>query len=319
VPGRCVQEGQEGQGGICNVTDEWIRDKVILITGAASGIGAATAPLLAARGAKLVLTDLDAGGVARVAAETGDQIGRDRALALSADVTQPDDLDSAVATAVARFGRIDVVWANAGIASFGPLASTDPAAWVRTIEVNLVGAFRTVRAALPQVVQHRGHVAVTASLASFVNAPCLSAYAATKSGVEAMCNSLRIELAHHGVTVGAIHPSWIATPLVGHAQHLSAFNRLRAAMPAFLRRDMPLADAAAAIARGIAERRARVYLPGWVRWMRWLRTPLHSTLGERDMRLAMPDVEVTYQRDLAARGVAEASMPEAMHGRLGAR
>ena len=113
-------------------------------------------------------------------------------------------LRAAVRDTVARFGQLDVVWANAGIASFGPLAAIDEAAWLRTIEVNLIGTFHTLRAALPEVTRQRGHVAVTASLAAFVNGPCLSAYCATKSGVEALCNSLRVELAHHQVTVGCI-------------------------------------------------------------------------------------------------------------------
>lgn len=78
-----------------------------------------------------------------------------------------------------RHGWLDVVWANAGIASFGPLADSDPLAWVRTIEVNLLGVHHTSRAALPEVVAARGYVAVTASMASFTAAPALSAYCAS--------------------------------------------------------------------------------------------------------------------------------------------
>ena len=79
------------------------------------------------------------------------------------------------------------MWANAGIASFGPLALTEPEAWERTIEINLLGAFRTIRAALPAITASGGYVAVTASLASFAHAPGVSAYTASKAGVEAMC------------------------------------------------------------------------------------------------------------------------------------
>lgn len=280
----------------------WLQGKTVLVTGAASGLGAATAVELHRLGARLALLDRDADGVQRVAAG----IGAD-AIAFTADVTDAGALRAAVRDTVARFGQLDVVWANAGIACFGPLAAIDEAAWLRTIDVNLIGTFHTLRAALPEVTRRRGHVAVTASLAAFVNGPCLSAYCATKSGVEALCNSLRVELAHHQVTVGCIHPSWVATPMVANADELAGFRRLRAALPSPLRRDMPVEEAARRIARGIAERRARVYLPRFVRFLRWLRTPLHTTLGERDSRRAMPEIEAAWHQDVAHHGVAEAS------------
>jgi NAD(P)-dependent dehydrogenase (short-subunit alcohol dehydrogenase family) len=280
----------------------WIKDKVVLATGGASGLGAAVAALLHGQGARLALADIDAEGVAHTARTIGPQV-----LALHADVTQPADLQRAVAHTLATLGRIDVVWANAGIASFGPLATTDPAAWVHNIEVNLIGVFHTVRAALPEVMARRGHVVVTASAASFVHAPCLSAYSATKAGVEAICDALRIEVAHHGVTVGAIHPSWVATPLIDRAEQSSAFKRLRASMRGAFGRDMPLADAAAIIARGIAERRRHVYAPGYVRLVQGLRTLLHTELGERDFRRAMPEIEQAFAQDVATLGAAQAS------------
>lgn len=288
------------------MSNNWIAGKVVLITGAASGLGAATAARLQTLGAKLALVDLDGDGLEAQAAAR-------RATAPDVLHTRADVRDLAAMQAVAarcaeRFGGIDVVWANAGIASFGPLGATDPAAWVRTIEVNLIGAFHTVRAALPQVVPRRGHVAITASIASFVNAPCMSAYSATKSGVEAMGNSLRLELAHHGVTVGMIHPSWVATPMVCEGEAFASFRTLRAILPAPLRRDMPVDEAATHIAAGIAARRDRVYLPRFVGLLRWLRTPLHTTLGERDLRRAMPAVERSYAADVAQHGVAGASI-----------
>ncbi len=284
------------------MTTSWIADKVVWITGAASGLGAATAARLHQRGARLVLSDLDLAGVQRVARSLGPEV-----LALRADVTRPDELAQVVARAMQDHGRLDVVWANAGVASFGPVAITDPVAWVRNIEVNLMGVFHTVRAALPAVMQRRGHVAVTASAASFVHAPCMSAYAASKSGVEAVCNALRIELAHHGVTVGTMHPSWVATPMVAQGQELSAFRRLRQAMPPPLRRDLSLDQAAELLAVGLEQRRDRVFVPGWIRLLRWLRTPLHTRGAERDMRLAMPEIETAFLTDVAARGVAGAS------------
>jgi NAD(P)-dependent dehydrogenase (short-subunit alcohol dehydrogenase family) len=125
--------------------------KVVLITGGANGIGAATGAELARRGWVPVAADIDA---------SGDTI--------ALDVLEAGACEHAVEMVLERHGRLDAVWANAGIASFGPLGATDPIAWERTIEVNLLGAFRTVRAALP-VIESRGYVAVTASLASFAH------------------------------------------------------------------------------------------------------------------------------------------------------
>lgn len=280
----------------------WIQGKVVLVTGAASGIGAATARELHQLGARLALIDRDVAAAQRLA----DSLSPG-ALAIGADVTDPVALSDAVRQVTSRHGCIDVAWANAGIASFGPLADTDERAWLDTIEVNLIGTFRTLRAALPEVIRQRGHLAVTASLASFVNGPCMSAYSASKAGAEALCNSMRVELAHRGVTVGCIHPSWVATPMVQQADRFHGFQRLRSALPAPLRRDMPAGEAARVIARGLSERRDRVYLPGFVGLLRWLRTPLHTVTGERDVRRAMPEVEQAWRRDVAALGLAEAS------------
>src|SRR3954469_2344510 len=193
--------------------------QVVLVTGGGAGIGAATAKLLRRRGAIPVLADIDADALAKTAAELGGGVQT-----IELDVTDGDACERAVAEVLERHGRLDIVWANAGIASFGPVQLTDPEAWVRTIDINLIGAYRTVRAALPAVIQARGYVAVTASVATFGHPPCMSAYAASKAGVEAMCNSLRIELDAHGVEVGTIHPSWIATTMVneGDAQ-MAAF------------------------------------------------------------------------------------------------
>src|SRR5581483_3349759 len=136
--------------------------KVVLITGGAGGIGAAGAVELARRGAVPVLADIDEAGLAAAAAA----VGRDT-MTTSLDVTDFDACAQAVARVVERHERLDGVWANAGIGVGGPAELVDPAAWTRVVEVNLIGAFNTVRAALPEVIRARGHVAITASLASF--------------------------------------------------------------------------------------------------------------------------------------------------------
>jgi NAD(P)-dependent dehydrogenase (short-subunit alcohol dehydrogenase family) len=280
-----------------------LRGQVVLITGGGSGLGAATAQELQARGAVPVLVDIDAPTLASSAQRMGGNV-----LTCLADVTDPAACDAAVAAALARHGRIDIVWANAGIAAFGPLLHTDPAAWQRCLNVNVMGVFNTVRAALPAVVQSQGFVAVTASVASFAHPPAMSAYAASKAAVEAMCNAWRIELAAHGVGVGAIHASWVTTPLVTEGALHPGFVRLRATMPGPLNKETPADVAARLIADGLAARRRQIWVPGWTRALHWLRAFLHTAPAERELLRAAPEVEAHYLAGLAAEGVLASSL-----------
>lgn len=276
--------------------------KIALITGGADGIGAATAGELARRGWTPVLADIDA-----------------REDVLPLDVTDVAACEQAVETVLDRHGRLDAVWANAGIASFGSLRATDPLAWHRTIEVNLLGAFNTVRAALPAVMQTRGYVAVTASLASFAHGPGLSAYAASKAGVEAMCNSLRIELAHHGVAVGTIHPSWIDTEMVREGSEQPAFHRFRAALRPPFRKTYPVERAARDIADGFDRRARRICTPGFVRIAHVLRAVSTTRLFERDLVAVVPELERMFEQQIAENGALHSSLGERERRRLGAR
>ena len=272
--------------------------KVVLITGGARGIGAATAQELQRRGWTPVLADLDGGDIVL-------------------DVTDGDACERAVAEVVERQGRLDAVWANAGIASFGPMALTDPAAWERTVEVNLIGAFKTIRAALPPVIAARGYVAVSASLASFAHAPGMSAYSASKAGVEAMCNSLRTELTHHGVAVGTIHPGWIDTPMVREGDgELRAFQRLRAAITPPFNKTYPVERAARDIAAGFDRRASRVCTPRFVRVAHVMRAALATRPFQRDVIAATPEIERLFAEQVAERGRREASASERVNARI---
>lgn len=296
--------------------------KVVLVTGAASGIGAAGARALQRVGAVPVLVDCDAAPLAALAAamdaETSrragqaevagtDLLGAPGVLSVVADVTVPAQCAAAVAAAVARHGRLDMVWANAGVASFGPLAYTDPLAWQRCIEVNVLGVFHTVRAALPELLKQRGQVLVSASVSSFAHPPLMSAYAASKAAVEAMCNAWRIELAAHGVSVSALHASWVSTPLMEEGALHPAFSRLRATMPGFLNGEVSANAAASTILDGLADRRSRIWVPGWVRWLHVLRALLHTRVAERALRQAAPELERLYLQGLAESGPAASS------------
>lgn len=169
----------------------------VLITGAARGIGAATARDLAARGARLALVGLEPGLLATLAAELGPWH-----VWAEADVTDSAALHCAVAKAVAALGGLDVVVAGAGIASFGTVRTIDPDAFARTVEVNLTGVFRTAAATLPHLVDSAGYLLVVSSLAALFPTAGFSAYGASKAGVEAFADSLRIEVAPLGVSVG---------------------------------------------------------------------------------------------------------------------
>jgi NAD(P)-dependent dehydrogenase (short-subunit alcohol dehydrogenase family) len=287
--------------------DHWsLSEKVVLITGGARGIGAATARGLVRRGARPVLADLDSEALARTAAAI-----TPAPLTIELDVTDAAACAAAVDRVVAEHGQLDVVWANAGISSFGPLRLSDPAAWIRTVEVNLVGVYHTVRAALPAVIEQRGYVAVTASLASFTQAPHMSAYCATKAGVEALCNSLRIGVAQYGVDVVTIHPSWIDTDMVRESEgSMRAFQVLRAALRPPFKRTYPVERAAQDIVAGFEQRRRRICTPRFVYAAHALRPLLTTRLFERDVLAAAPAMERAFRQELAERGVEGASVSE---------
>jgi NAD(P)-dependent dehydrogenase (short-subunit alcohol dehydrogenase family) len=151
-------------------------DQVVLITGGARGIGAETAKALADKGAKLILTDLDRAALD----ETAAAIGADRCLAVVADVCDLPSMEAAVAAGVDRFGRLDAAVANAGIASYGSVLHTDPAAFKRVLDINVLGVFHTARAALPALIESKGYFLVVSSLAAFAAAPGLAATSARR-------------------------------------------------------------------------------------------------------------------------------------------
>ena len=278
-----------------------IKGLVVLITGGASGIGAATARALKAKGAVPVLVDCDAQQLTATAADMG-------VASFCADVTDFAACEAAVAHTLDLYGRLNVVWANAGIASFGPLRLTDIDAWKRCIDVNVFGTLNVVRAALPFVIDQRGYVLATASVSSFAHPPCVSSYAASKAAVEAMCNSWRIELASHGVAVGTIYASWVQTKMVTEGDMHPAFVRLKSTMPPFMSRAMPAQQAADMILRGIEQRARRIWVPGWVRVLHWLRAALHTRTAERPLLQAAPEMERLFLETIATSGVKASSV-----------
>jgi NAD(P)-dependent dehydrogenase (short-subunit alcohol dehydrogenase family) len=250
-----------------------LHGKVVFITGGARGIGAEVARRLRNKGARLVLTDLDKAELAAVAAE----LGEERVLTAVADVRDLPAMQAAAAKAVERFGGIDVVVANAGIASYGSLLHVDPEAVKRVLEVNLLGVFHTVRATLPAVIDRRGYVLIVSSLAAYAAAPGLAPYNASKAGNEILADALRLEVANLGVSVGSAHMSWIDTALVRDGKaDMPSFGELLSRLPWPLNKTTTVDECADAFVKGIEARADRIYCPRWVGLFRWLKPVLPS-------------------------------------------
>jgi NAD(P)-dependent dehydrogenase (short-subunit alcohol dehydrogenase family) len=171
-------------------------------------------------------------------------------------------MQSVVQQTVTRFGRLDVVIANAGI---GPRATTikamDPVVFERVLDVNVLGVYRTVHAALPEVIRNQGHVVVVGSIYSFINGVLMAPYAMSKAAVEQFGRALRTELKQHGASATVAYFGYIDTDLVRDLTADPVANRLEHKFPGFLRRRLRPADAGDAIVGAIERRAARVIAP----------------------------------------------------------
>ena len=280
-----------------------LRGKTVLITGAARGIGAESARRLAARGANVALAGLEPEELERVARQCGTN-----AAWFDCDVTDWDALERAVEGTVERFGGVDTVVANAGIAPAGMTRSMDPRAFERTLEVNLLGVWRTVRVCLPQLIERRGYVLVIASLAAAVHSPGLAAYAASKAGVEAFANSLRAEVKRLGVDVGVAYFGFIDTDMVRGADTHPALSALRNQTLGPFGKTYPVSAVGRAVVEGMEGRSRRVMVPGWVRAMLLLRSVLQP-LAERAAYDRAAEADKLFLEDVQRRGAETASAP----------
>jgi NAD(P)-dependent dehydrogenase (short-subunit alcohol dehydrogenase family) len=262
-----------------------VAGKTVFITGAAGGIGAATAAALHARGAAVVLADLSQDSVDSVAA----QLGTDRALPVAVDVTDTISLSQAINHAIDKTGSLDVVFANAGIGT-DPPATIDPEAFERVLEVNLLGVWRTVRAALPYIIAAHGHVLVTSSIYAYFNGTANSPYAMSKAGVEQFGRALHTELSIHGATAGILYPGWVSTPMVraafGGNPIVTQMREL--VYPSLLGKAISPSAVAERVANGIEKRSPRITVPR--RWqaiagLRGLINPLTDHVVTRNTKL----------------------------------
>ncbi|MCV7257068.1 SDR family oxidoreductase [Mycobacterium shimoidei] len=282
-----------------------VRDKVALITGAANGIGAEVARRLHDKGARLVLIDLDETQLIKTAISLDD----DRALTVVADVREFSAMQAAAALGIERFGGIDIVMANAGITAYGSVRQVDPDAFRALIDINVVGVFNTVRAALPSVIERAGYVMFVSSGAAYFAYPGTVPYSASKAAVEHFANVFRLEVADLAVDVGSAHLSWVDTPLVRDSKaDLSTLRDVLDALPASLGQPTAVKKCGAALVRGMERRKRHVSCPRWVGLFRWLKPLFTSRVGERQIlrtvppRLARLDAEVaTLGRSVSAR------------------
>jgi NAD(P)-dependent dehydrogenase (short-subunit alcohol dehydrogenase family) len=251
-----------------------LNGKTVFITGAARGIGAQVARLAAERGARVACVGLEPQLLKEVAAEVD-------GLWHECDVTDQDALDAAAAATMERFGRIDVVVANAGIANLGTVALGPIDALARTVEVNLLGVMRTVSATLAHVTAAKGHFLLVSSAAAFTAMPGMAAYCASKAGVEQFGNVLRLEQRHNGVTVGTAHPIWIDTDLVrDFRDDLATFRSALKKLPWPLSQVISVEDCAKAMIKGIEARRRKVYVPRNLGLVQALRPIVLSRLSD---------------------------------------
>jgi NAD(P)-dependent dehydrogenase (short-subunit alcohol dehydrogenase family) len=289
-----------------------LNNRVVFVTGAARGIGAETARRAAARGARVALAGLEPDRLEKLTAE----LGVDKHAWFECDVTDQAGVDAAVAGTVDRFGRIDVVVANAGIANRGTVAISPVDDVARTIEVNLLGVVRTVSAALPHVIETRGYCLLVASAAAFGALPGMAAYAAAKAGVEQFGNVLRLEVAHKRVDVGVAYMSWIDTDLVRDVRaDVPTFDESLEKMPGPLGSVLPVGDCADAFIEAIEHRRAQVYVPKSLKRLRTLRGALARPLERYQRREAATNVPVMEEHyTTLGRSFGEHSMG---HGKKG--
>ncbi|MBW8796190.1 MAG: SDR family oxidoreductase [Streptomyces sp.] len=280
-----------------------LEGQVAVVTGAARGVGELLARKLSARGATVALVGLEEEALKEVSG----RLHGDSAY-WYADVTDHEAMSRVAREVKARFGKVDVVVANAGVANGGPFADSDPVAWRRVIEVNLVGSAVTARAFLPVLTESRGYLLQIASLAAITPAPMMTAYCASKAGVEAYAHSLRAEVGHQGVRVGVGYLSWTDTDMVRGADQDEVMRELRQRLPWPANKTYPLGPAVDRIVAGIERRSAHVYGQWWLRGMQGVRgylPALIGTVGQREMKRFAPRLQGIRTGLVGAGGAAD--------------
>ncbi|WP_261305165.1 SDR family NAD(P)-dependent oxidoreductase [Paenibacillus andongensis] len=190
-----------------------LQNKIILITGSGSGIGKATALLFAKEGATVIVNDL----AADKGQETVDEItsGGGSAVFIQADVTIPESVKSMVDEVIARFGRIDVLFNNAGVSGVGAIHEVEPEAWDRVININIRGVFLPNKYVIPHMMEQKnGSIINMSSCIAEIGLARRASYSATKGAVLALTKSMQVDYAPYGIRVNALMPGTVLTPFV---------------------------------------------------------------------------------------------------------
>jgi short-subunit dehydrogenase len=245
-------------------------------------------------GARVALVGLEPVLLKQLASELGEQH-----LWVECDVCSIPAMQQAVAQILEKFGRIDVVVANAGIASSGTVATTPTAALLKTVEVNLNGVINTVSQTLPAMTQSQGYYLLVSSAAALKSTPGSSAYSASKSGVDHFANAFRLEVAHKGIDVGVVYPAWVDTDLVKDQQNLDSFNEMLKQLPWPFSVITSVDDCSQAFVEAIESRKRKQYIPKALASIGPIRqvfmSPLWEHLLQKRTRTAIPKAEAEIQ------------------------
>jgi len=253
-----------------------LRDQVVLITGASSGIGRATAIEMARLGARVVAASRNSAALLELAKEIGSSGGQ--ALAVATDVTDPAQCQKAVESAVQKFGRLDVLICSAGISMRSDFEHSNLEAMERVVRVNFLGTVYATFFAIPHIKKSRGSLVAISSLTGLRGVPSYGIYGATKFAVQGLYESLRIELGRSGVHVGTVSPGFVDTPLRDRVLGADGAVMKEPPDPPF--RVWPVEKCVKRIIRLVVRRRRQALLPAFTGPLMTLDDMLGRRIGD---------------------------------------